>query len=51
MYHLLRCDVEYHDLGVNYFDHLEPERLRRYLVERLEQLGFQVTLTAPDRAA
>jgi len=34
-----------------YFDHLEPERLRRSLVKRLERLGYQVTLTAQDEAA
>jgi transposase len=52
-YHMLKSDVEYQDLGVEYFDHLEPERLRRYLVKRLEQLGYQVTLTTPtqDEAA
>jgi hypothetical protein len=45
MYHMLKYDVEYQDLGVDYFDKLEPERLRRYLVKRLERLGYQVTLS------
>ena len=31
-YHMLNSDVEYQDLGVEHFDHLDPERLRRYLV-------------------
>jgi transposase len=43
-YHMLKYDVEYQDLGVDYFDGRDPERLRRYLVQRLERLGYQVTL-------
>jgi transposase len=50
-YHMLRSDVEYKDLGVEYLDRLDPERLRRYLVKRLERLGYQVTLTTQDEAA
>jgi transposase len=46
-YHMLKYDgLEYKDLGADYFDRLEPERLQRYLVKRLERLGFRVTLTA-----
>jgi len=29
-YHMLKYDVEYQDLGVDYFDKREPERLRNY---------------------
>jgi transposase len=43
-YHMLKYDVEYQDLGVDYFDGRDPERLRRYLVKRLQRLGYQVTL-------
>jgi transposase len=50
-YHMLSSDVEYRDLGVEPFDHLDPERLRRYLVKRLERLGYQVTLTTQNEAA
>ena len=49
--HMLKSDVEDQDLGVEYLDRLEPERLRRYLVKRLERLGYQVTLTTQDEAA
>jgi transposase len=46
IYHLLKNpNLEYHDLGGNYFDNLDPIRLRRHLVKRLESLGFEVTLT------
>jgi hypothetical protein len=32
------------DLGPDYFDRLNPEGLRRRLTERLEDLGFKVTV-------
>jgi transposase len=38
----------YSDLGPDYFDALENERLQRHYVRRLEQLGFAVTLTSPQ---
>jgi transposase len=50
IYHILKYRVDYHDLGPNHFLHLEPERQRRYLVKRLEQLGYQVQLTAQHAA-
>ena len=44
-YHLLTNDnLEYHELGGNYFNTLDPIRLRRHLVKRLESLGYEVTL-------
>jgi hypothetical protein len=50
-YHMMNSEVAYWDLGVEYFDRLDPERLRRSLVQRLERLGYRVTLTAQDEAA
>ena len=50
-YHMLKYGVDYQDLGVDYFDRLDPDRLRRYLVKRLQQLGYQVNLTPQDEAA
>ena len=45
IYHLLKNpQLEYHDLGGNYFDELDPERLCRHLVKRLEKLGYDVDL-------
>jgi transposase len=44
IYHMLKDKVEYKDLGPGYFDRLEPERLRRYPVRRLQKLGYDVTL-------
>ena len=53
IYHVLRKNVEYKDLGPEYFDRLEPERLRRYLVKRLQRLGYEVALTqkSPEGSA
>ena len=51
IYHLLKDPkLNYQDLGVNYFDTLEPDRLRRHLIKRLEGLGYDVKLT-PRAAA
>ena len=43
-YHILKDQREYKDLGRDYFDRLDPDRLQRYLVRRLESLGLQVTV-------
>ena len=52
VYHLLKHQQEYQDLGRDYFDRLDPDRLQRYLVKRLEALGLEVTLRPrEDRAA
>jgi transposase len=50
-YQMLKYDVEYRDLGVDYFDKREPERLRDYRVKRLQRLGHQVSITPRDEAA
>ena len=47
-YHLLKNHVEYHDLGADFFDRLDPERLKRYLVKRLQHLGYDVAITAKE---
>ena len=43
-YYILRDGTCYCDLGPDYFDRLNPERLRRHLTKRLERLGFKVSL-------
>ena len=35
---------DYRDLGGDFFDRLEPERLKRYYVKRLQHLGLKVTV-------
>ena len=51
IYHMLKTDVPYQELGADFFDKLSPEQYRRYLVKRLEDLGFEVQLHARDAAA
>jgi hypothetical protein len=41
----------YQDLGPEYLERLEPERLTRQLVRRRERLGHEVTLKPKDEAA
>jgi transposase len=45
VYHMLREQRAYHDLGADYFDQIDTARLQRHHVRRLEQLGYTVTLT------
>lgn len=45
-YHMLKHGKPYADLGGDFFDRLEPARLTRYYVKRLETLGHKVTLEA-----
>ena len=51
MYHMLKDGVGYQELGHDYLDKLQPQRLTRYLVKRLESLGHEVTLRPVERAA
>ena len=43
-YNVLRKRCLYPDLGADYFDRINGEGLKRYLVKRLESLGQKVTL-------
>ncbi len=44
MYHVLKRGTTYAELGAEYLERLEPERLTRQLVKRLQSLGHKVTL-------
>jgi transposase len=44
IYNILKFHKEYHDLGRDYFERQEPERLQNYFTRRLEALGLEVTL-------
>jgi transposase len=44
IWHMLKYGTEYRELGADYFDRIEPQRLERQAVSRLERLGFTVTL-------
>ncbi|MHC4901347.1 MAG: hypothetical protein ACYTGD_06770 [Planctomycetota bacterium] len=50
IYHMLKYERGYVELGADYLDQLDPQRVTRYLVKRLERIGYDVTLT-PERAA
>jgi transposase len=50
-YHLLKGRTNYQDLGPDYFDRLETNRLTRSLVRRLERLGHEVILKPKEPAA
>lgn len=50
IYHILRTKKPYTDLGADYFDQKDQQRLERHHVSRLEQLGYIVTL-APKEVA
>jgi transposase len=43
-YHILNEGVSYRDLGGDHFDHLHHDRIRRYHVRRLQDLGYPVVL-------
>jgi transposase len=43
-YHILKRGTTYQELGGDFFDQLEPERVKRYHVKRLEALGYKVVL-------
>jgi len=51
LYHMLKYDRHYNELGEDFFDRLDPERVTRYHVGRLEDLGYDVTLTKAPVAA
>lgn len=43
-YHMIKSGTSYAELGGDFLDRLEPERLTRYYVKRLERLGHIVKL-------
>jgi transposase len=51
VYFMLRDNKPYKDLGVDYFDKLNPQQRIRYHVKRLKELGQQVELAPMVEAA
>lgn len=43
-YHILKNNTPYQELGPNYFDELNRDRVTKRLVKRLESLGHEVTI-------
>jgi len=50
-YHVLKKGVTYVELGADYLSRLDPERVTRNLVKRLQKLGHKVTLEPLTNAA
>ena len=46
IYHMLKTGSTFKDLGGDYFDKLNKNRLIPYFVRRIQNLGYQVTLEA-----
>ncbi len=44
IYHMLRTNQDYHDLGPHYFETLDATRQRDTAVRRLQALGYKVSL-------
>jgi transposase len=47
---VLTRHTTYQDLGHNYFDERDREGVKRRALSRLQQLGYQVTLSHPVTA-
>ena len=47
IFHLLKGRTTYQELGADYFDRLDRDRVTRGLVRRLEGLGLKVTCNWP----
>jgi transposase len=45
VYLMIRDGSSYREQGADYFDRVHPERTRNKLVQRLEKLGFHVTIS------
>ena len=50
IYHIIKGGRVYQELGGDYFDRLQGDRLARHLVRRLESLGHRVTLEPAQKA-
>ena len=51
LFHMLKNQQPYRDLGADYFDRRNAEQLKRSLIRKLERLGLQVTVQSPVSSA
>lgn len=51
LYEMTTHDTTFRDLGGDWFDRQQPQRLQRYYTKRLEALGYKVTLESSCPAA
>ena len=49
IYHMLKTNQPYRELGADYLDRLNADYLKRALLKRLERLGLHVTVQSIDR--
>jgi hypothetical protein len=50
-YHMLQNEVNYQDLAAEHFDRQRRARVTAQLVNRLQHLGYTVTLAAVEEPA
>jgi transposase len=50
VYEIIKQDCDYKDLGVDYFERANADRLKGQLVTRLQRLGYKVSLEQADAA-
>jgi transposase len=48
IYSMLKNKTPYQELGADHFDQIDPAKVERRAIARLEQLGYKVTLTRPE---
>lgn len=51
VYHVLKTKQPYRELGADSVDRTKAARLKRYLVQRLERLGLQITVQSREETA
>jgi transposase len=51
VYHVMKYKISYKDLGEDFFDKLNTDRLRKHYTKRLESLGYRVELSKGETAA
>lgn len=51
VYHVMTREAEYRELGGDFFERQDPDRMTRHLVKRLERLGHKVKLESKSDAA
>ena len=51
VYHMLRTNSPYRDLGADHFQRIAPQRLIRHHVQKLQALGYTLTLIPTEKAA
>ena len=47
VYNTLKCDHPYRELGGNFFEQIQKERLQAYFIRKLQALGLTVTVQTP----